>query len=106
MRMCITLAVSDSARRQIARAKPHGKRTVRGAMASRELITEYLQERLDALSKMTPWWDEEPLRPDEVRDVEDAVGVLRKAGKSDADIRAWLLLQRARFDLNGRESHE
>lgn len=99
MRVCLTLNVPDAARRHIARVKPDGKRTVRGALATRHLIVDYLQERIEALSKLTPWWDDEPLSQDEMKDAADAIWVLKKAGKTDADIRTWLLSQRARYDI-------
>jgi hypothetical protein len=37
------------------------------------------------------------LSEDEAKDAELAVQYLRKQGKSDGQIRAWLLLQRARM---------
>lgn len=99
MRINLTLYVPDAARRHIARITPDGKSTVRGALATRQLVVQYLQQRVETLSALTPWWDNEPLRPDELADAADAVFVLRKAGKHDGEIRAWLLLQRARYDL-------
>lgn len=99
MRLRPTLVVADPARRMIARLLPTGKRTSRGALASRNLVISFVQSRLDALSALNPWWDDEPLRPDELADADAAVKVLRAAHKSDAEIRAWLLCQRARYDL-------
>lgn len=99
MRLRPVLLVSDSARKMIAKLRPGGARTARGAKASRELVITYLQDRLDQLSALHPWWDDEPLRDDEIGDARAAVEYLRRAGKSDADIRAWLLCQRARYDL-------
>lgn len=99
MRINLTLNVPDSARRHIARLTPQGKSTVRGALASRQVVIEYLQQRIEAMSALQPWWDNEPLRPDEIADAADAVWALRKSGKKDGEIRAWLLLQRARYDL-------
>ena len=99
MRLRALLVVSDSARRAIARIQPDTKRTVRGSFATREAVVTYLQSRLDALSVLAPYWDDEPLSADESRDVRAAVEYLRTAGKSDTEIRAWLLLQRARYDL-------
>ncbi len=101
MRVRPVLDVSDGARRMIARIRPDGRRTVRGALATRNLVISYLQERLNRLSALTPWWDDEPLDPDELSDAKAAVETLRSAGKTDAEIRAWLLLQRARYDLRG-----
>lgn len=99
MRVRPVLIVPDSARKMIARMRPTGRRTVRGALASRDLVITYLQERIDRLSELFPWWDDEPLRPDELEDARAAVEVLRHSGKTDAEIRAWLLCQRARYDL-------
>jgi hypothetical protein len=91
----------------IARMRPDTKRTARGHMATRATVVAYIQARLDALSALAPWWDDEPLTPDEQTDARAAVETLRHAGKSDADIRAWLLLQRARYDLrNGATAHD
>jgi hypothetical protein len=99
MRLRPVLDVPDSARRMIARIRPDGRRTVRGALATRTVVIAYLQERLHQLSALTPWWDDEPLTPDEIAEARAAVETLKSAGKSDAEIRAWLLLQRARYDL-------
>lgn len=104
MRVRPMLEVPDSARRMIARIRPDGKRTVRGALATRTVVISYVQERLNRLSALSPWWDDEPLSPDELSDAKAAVETLRSAGKSDAEIRAWLLLQRARYDLRGNQS--
>lgn len=99
MRLRPVLIVSDSARRIIAQQRPTAARTSRGALASRESVIDYLQQRLDRLSALHPWWDDEPLTDDEAADARAAVEHLRKAGKSDGEIRAWLLCQRARYDL-------
>jgi hypothetical protein len=99
MRLRPALQVSDAARRMIARIRPDGRRTVRGALATRTVVIAYLQERLNQLSALTPWWDDEPLTPEEIADARGAVETLRSAGKSEPEIRAWLLLQRARYDL-------
>jgi hypothetical protein len=101
MRVRPVLDVSDSARRMIARIRPDGRRTVRGALATRSVVISYLQERLTRLSALSPWWDDEPLSPDEANDARGAIETLRSAGKTDTEIRAWLLLQRARYDLRG-----
>ncbi len=104
MRVRPVLDVTDGARRMIARIRPDGRRTVRGALATRNLVISYLQERLNRLSALTPWWDDEPLSPEESADAKAAVETLRSAGKTDAEIRAWLLLQRARYDLRGKHT--
>lgn len=104
MRLRPTLVVSDTARRMIARMYPEHTRTARGHMATRAAVISYIQSRLDALSALSPWWDDEPLRPDEAADASAAIQYLRHANKTDAEIRAWLLLQRARYDIrsNGK----
>ncbi len=104
MRVRAVLEVSDGARRMIARIRPDGRRTVRGALATRNLVISYFQERVNRLSALTPWWDDEPLSPEEIADAKAAVETLRSAGKTDAEIRAWLLLQRARYDLRGNHT--
>jgi hypothetical protein len=88
----------------IARIRPDGKRTVRRAFATRAVVISYIQERLNRLSALSPWWDDEPLSPDEQSDARAAVETLRSAGKTDTEIRAWLLLQRARYDLRGTDA--
>lgn len=103
MRVRPVLEVSDAARRMIARVRPDGRRTVRGKLATRTVVISYLQERLTRLSALSPWWDDEPLSPEEQSDAKAAVETLRSAGKTDAEIRAWLLLQRARYDLRGKQ---
>lgn len=104
MRLRPTLVVSDAARRMIARMRPDDPRTARGHMATRAAVISYIQSRLDAISALSPWWDDEPLRPDESADAAAAIQYLRHANKTDSEIRAWLLLQRARYDLrsNGK----
>jgi len=99
LRVRPVLEVSPAARKAIARLCPTGRRTVRGALATRNLIVSYLQDRLDRLSSLYPWWDDEPLTPAELSEARDAVEILKGAGKSDAEIRAWLFVQRARYDL-------
>jgi hypothetical protein len=83
----------------IARMHPESKQTARGHLATREAVVSYIQGRLDSISTLAPWWDDEPLRPDEAADAAAAIAYLRHANKTDAEIRAWLLLQRARYDL-------
>jgi hypothetical protein len=85
----------------IARLQPTGERTARGALATRAAVIAYVQTRLDELSALCPWWDNEPLSSEELDDARAAVFALRQAGKTDRDIRAWLFLQRARYDLRG-----
>lgn len=104
MRVRPVLTIPDAARKMIARIRPDGRRTSRGAMASRELVVSYIQERLTRLSDLYPFWDDEPLTPDEVTDARAAVEILRSAGKNDMEIRAWLLTQRARYDLRAIKS--
>jgi hypothetical protein len=99
VRLRALLFVEEPARRAIARLQPNQPRTARGSMATREAVVSYLQSRLDALSALAPWWDNEPLSPVESQDASAAVAYLRSAGKSDGEIRAWLLLQRARYDV-------
>ena len=97
--MRVLLHVSDGARRQIARLMG-ANGTVRGKLAHRKEVLVYLQRRLDTLSELYPWWDDEPgLTADERADHEAAIEHLRANGRSDAEIRAWLSLQRARLAM-------
>ena len=99
MRLRALLVVPDSARRIIAQLQPQLPRTARGHKATREAVISYIQSRLDGLNALAPWWDDEPLSLDEETDARAAVDYLRKCGKSESEIRAWLLLQRARYDI-------
>lgn len=103
MRLRPLLDVPDNARKLIARMRPEDRRTVRGALATRAAVITYIQDRINKLSALTPWWDDEPLTPDEIGDARAAVETLRNAGKADGEIRSWLLLQRARYDLRGHK---
>ena len=106
MKLKVTLEVSDAARRQIALLRPDGRQTTRTKKAVRSVIIAYLQERLENLSKLYPWWDNEPLTPTELAEAADAVSTLRYSGKTDEQIRAWLALQRARYVLTPRDSRK
>jgi hypothetical protein len=106
MRCRPLLDVTDIARRAIAQLQPARPRTARGALATRESVIAYLQDRLDHLSTLAPWWDDEPLSADESKDASAAIQYLRSAGKSDSEIRSWLLLQRARYDLRMGSQHD
>jgi hypothetical protein len=104
MRIKLVLEVSDAARRAMACIQPQAPRTQRGHKATRTAVIGYLQERVNQLSTLAPWWDNEPLTPAEIADAKMAVELLRTQGKADGDIRAWLLLQRARYDLRGHHA--
>lgn len=99
MRLRPVLIVSESARKVIAKLRPEGRKTRRGAKASRELVISYIQERLHRLSDLSPWWDDEPLSEYDLDDARSAVDYLRKAGRTDEQIRSWLLTQRAKYDI-------
>jgi hypothetical protein len=99
MRLRPVLIVSDRARKVIAKLRPEGQRTARGAKASRDLVISYVQERLHRLSDLAPWWDDSPLSEDDLEDARSAVAYLRSSGKTDSEIKSWLLVQRARYDL-------
>lgn len=99
MRLRPVLIISESARKVIAKLRPEGRKTRRGAKASRELCVSYIQERLHRLSDLAPWWDDEPLSEHDLEDARSAVDYLRRNGKTDTEIRAWLLTQRAKYDL-------
>lgn len=105
MRLRPSIEVSDAARRMIARMQPECKTTARGHLATRAAVIAYIQARLDTLNHLSPWWDDEPLSPTESADASAAIQYLRHAQKTEGEIRAWLFLQRARYDLrkgNGR----
>lgn len=95
MKIAMTIEVSDAARVHIAQLA-EGE-TLNSGLATREAVIEYLRAhvaRLDRDGEMLPTGK---LSEDELKDATLAVQYLRKLGKSDGQIRAWLLLQKARL---------
>jgi hypothetical protein len=54
-------------------------------------------DRRCARASLWPYWDEQPLTDTERAEAAAAIDFLRRQGRTDAEIRAWLLMQRARY---------
>lgn len=95
MKIQMTLEVSDAARVHIAQLA-EGE-TLNSGMATREAVIEYLKAHVARLDRDGAMLPTGKLSEDEAKDAELAVQYLRKQGKTDGQIRAWLLLQKARM---------
>lgn len=111
MKINLTVEVSDEARRYIAAllgemlksGEPRVSRTTRG-LARRADVRRYLQLHLQQLRIDYSESRDQGLTVEERRDISDAIAYLRAQGKSDSQIRAWLLMQRARLHFSNRTS--
>lgn len=101
MRVRLSFTVSDSARRYIALLLPDAARTKDG-MARSVAVERYINEHLAALNDASLGAHFGPLTEREAAEVQEAVSYLRAQGRSDSQIRAWLLVQRARLHFSGR----
>ena len=97
MRVRLTLEVPDAARRYLARLLPEAPHTREGRHRKllRAALIEHLQGYVNQLAEDFSGGYVGPLSDKDQRDAQDAVSYLRAAGKSDGQIRAWLLLQRS-----------
>ncbi len=97
MKINLTLDVSDGTRLIMAKSVPGGARsaTAKG-LASRQVVLEFIQARLRAMNDASEWITAAELTEIEKNEASDAIDYLKKAGKSDSEIRSWLLKQRAR----------
>lgn len=98
MKIQMTLEVPDPARKYIA-SLSKCETTETTGLATREAVTAYLQAVVARLNEDGSVLPTGKLTEDEARDAEDAITYLRKQGKTDGQIRAWLLLQKARFNF-------
>lgn len=120
MKVRLTVQVQDALRAYIA---SKASRTKAG-LAPRKDVVAWLQKNVSELGTSSlaetmvreyAQWKEyttAPLTQDEVRDAKAAIEYLRSAGKTNSEIRAWMLLQRARLDFainnpppSSRENH-
>jgi hypothetical protein len=97
MKVRLTLDVSDPARLHIG-AFDRSDLDSR-ALAGREGIRGYVQRHVDALGEMAEALHMGPLTDNETKDAREAVTYLRANGRTDEEIRAWLLLQQARIQV-------
>lgn len=93
----IRLTVPAAARRFIALKLPGAPATARNGLARRAAIATYVQQRLDSLSELLPFWDDAPLPFVDQEEARAAVEHLRSCGWPDSQIHGWILLQRARL---------
>jgi hypothetical protein len=96
MKIAMTIEVPDEARRYIAQLSD-GETTETTGLATREACVAYFQTVVATLSRDGSLLPTGKLTEEEAQDAELAVQYLRKQGKTDGQIRAWLLLQRARL---------
>lgn len=98
MRINTTFEVSDEARHYIA-ALAGGETTDKGA-ATRESVIAYVQAMLNRLSSDFQGLPTGKVSEEEAGDAKDAVDYLRRLGRTEGQIRAWLYLQRARLNFH------
>lgn len=98
MKIAVTLEVPDPARLYIAHLVEQCE-TINSGLASREAIVAYMQAHLARLAEDGSSLPTGRLTEDEEKDAKEAVTYLRAQGKSEGQIRAWLLLQKARFNF-------
>ncbi len=99
MRIRFTLDVPDGARKYIGLVAPNGIPTKWKRFATRGQVIDYVRERIALISRAYPWWDDETFDAEDLADCAQAITYLRANGKTDMEIRAWLLLHRARLHV-------
>ena len=99
MKIQMTLDVPDPARKYIASLSPDGETTETTGLATREAVMAYFQSLAARLNEDGSVLPTGKLTDEEAKDSEDAITYLRKQGKTEGQIRAWLLLQKARFNF-------
>jgi hypothetical protein len=98
MKIQMTLDVPDPARKYIA-SLSDGETTETTGLATREAVMAYFQSIAARLNEDGSVLPTGKLTEEEMKDSEDAITYLRKQGKTEGQIRAWLLLQKARFNF-------
>ena len=97
MKVNLTLEIGDGLRRAIAKDVPQAK-TTRNGRATRQVIIQYLQaQAMQASADWSKLFPRPDLPPIEAKEHGLAVDYLRKLGRSDQQIREWLLIERARL---------
>lgn len=99
MKIRLTVDVSENERRYLGNLLRDVQKT-RGGLVQRKAIQNHLNAKLrDYFAIMSKdFWEShsKPLTDKEKEDASAAIDYMRKQGKSDGTIRAWLLMQRAR----------
>jgi len=98
MKIAITLDVPDPARLYIAQLVEDAE-TINKGLATREACIAYIQAHLARLASDGSVLPTGKLTLEEEDDAKEAVTYLRAQGKTEGQIRAWLLLQKARFNF-------
>lgn len=97
MKVRLTLEVPEAARLHIG-ALDKGDLDTR-ALAGRDGIRNFMQRYVSALAEQASAVHAGPLTDAEIKDAREAVTYLRANGKTDDEIRTWLLLQQARIEV-------
>lgn len=100
MKIRMTLEVPESARLHMGALGADG--IDNRALATREAVRDFLQQYVVALAEDTGVASIGPLTDAEINDAREAVTYLRASGKSDKEIRTWLLMQQARIQVAAR----
>jgi hypothetical protein len=98
----MTFEVPDLARRYLCRLDPEAPHTQRYRL-TRNALKKHLQNYVASLSEFYRSTHDRELTASELRDASAAVQWLKGLGKSDGEIRAWLLMQRARLHFHGEQ---
>src|SRR5688572_9542895 len=97
MKVRMTLEVPENARLHIG-GMALGDLDAR-ALATRDGVRDYLQRYVEALAEDASAVSPGPLTDGEIHDAREAVTYLRANGKTDHEIRTWLLMQQARIQV-------
>jgi hypothetical protein len=101
MKINLTVQVSNSVRQLIGQVTI-GKKT-RDGLATRQQVIDFIRLRLGTLNDACgEWLRIRELTSEEKCDAADAIDYLKKCGKTDSEIRSWLLKQRARAEFDAR----
>lgn len=101
MKVRMTLEVPENARQYIG-AIANGDLDSR-ALATRDGVRDYLQRYVVCLAEDASAVSPGPLTDAEINDAREAVTYLRANGKTDHEIRTWLLMQQARIHVSTRQ---
>lgn len=95
MKVRATVEIGNGLRRLIGEGLPREKKTVRG-LARRSAVVEWLNGRAKIANEDWRWMFPRPELSDrEAEESAKAFEWLRAAGRPEAEIRGWILLQRA-----------
>lgn len=111
MKIEMTIEFPDAARRYIAMLSAadvveREQITTDRGLATREACASYIKAVIAGLDKEGSVIPTGKLTLEEETDAKEAVTWLRAQGKTDGQIRAWLLLQKARFNFGPPRRNE